>query len=147
MAKPAYRNTETGKCLFGVLSNKNGTWSHPMTARDGSGSVFDKGRIDSIDGLTSLGVWETGSHCDDITTLREPSLTPPMRTESGRPLNSLSILVALMCRSVRFEAQPETVGFSELAQAVKMVPSNSTFHQSGTNEGKKESQKNYNHAT
>ena len=136
MAKPAYRNKETGKCLFGVLVTKNGTWSHPMTARDGSGSVFDKGRIDSIDGLTSLGVWETGSRCDDITTFREPSLTPPMRTDSGRLLNSLSILVSLMCRSVRFEALPETVGFSGLAQAVKMVPHNSTFDQSGSNEGK-----------
>ena len=42
VAKPKYRKEHTGKCMFGVLAAKNGTWSQPVTARDGTGSIYDK---------------------------------------------------------------------------------------------------------
>ena len=133
-----YRNKDTGKCMFGVLAGKNSSWSRSIKAKDGSRSIFEKGSIMAVNDAKTFGIWKSGSKCDSIEGMQEPSMTPPLLdpTEDTED-TSFSILVSLMCRSVKFKPTQTTVEYSPMAKATRMVPDNKTYHQSSPEEGLK----------
>ena len=130
-----YRNKDTGKCMFGVLAGKNSSWSRSIKAKDGSRSIFEKGSIMAVNDAKTFGIWKSGSKCDSIEGMQEPSMTPPLQDPTED--TSFSILVSLMCRSVKFKSTQTTVDYSPMAKATRMVPDNKTYHQSSPEEGLK----------
>ena len=75
-----YRNKDTGKCMFGVLAGKNSSWSRSIKAKDGSRSIFEKGSIMAVNDAKTFGIWKSGSKCDSIEGMQEPSMTPPLQS-------------------------------------------------------------------
>ncbi len=51
--RPASFRSSDGRCLFGALVQRNGTWERPVTVRTGVADVADKGRIVSVEGSNS----------------------------------------------------------------------------------------------
>lgn len=70
-----------GRCMFGVLAEKNNTWEGSVSMMSGKGCLTDKGKIIDFDGATSFEIWEKESTCDAIAGSQEPSATPPVREQ------------------------------------------------------------------
>ena len=90
----------------------------------------------AVNDAKTFGIWKSGSKCDSIEGMQEPSMTPPLQYPlTDAEDTSFSILVSLMCRSVKFQATQTTVDYSPMAKATRMVPDNKTYHQSSPDEG------------
>jgi hypothetical protein len=55
-----------GRCMFGVLAEKNYTWEGEVSIRSGKGCLTDKGKIIDIDGATNFEIWEEDSKVRQI---------------------------------------------------------------------------------
>ena len=82
-----------GKCVFGALVERNGTWDRPVSMLTGFNGLTDKGRILNIAGSPNFDVWEKGSSCDRVSGSFEPSSLPP--TED---LGTVHVLILLFSR-------------------------------------------------
>ena len=120
---PADYRTPDGKCMFGVLVKKNATWTKPITVKNGESDLRTKGEIQDIGGSQEFGVWESGSRCDAVQGVQEPSLLPPMQAN-----RSIDLLIDLMCRAVPLMPSNTTRTYSNHVQATRLTPSNLTFH-------------------
>lgn len=91
---------ENGKCIFGALIEKNGTWERPVRMNSGEATLTKRGLVTSLDHSKHFGIWQQNSQCDSLSGTREPSALPP--TES---MDEFDMLMGIMCRSIRMETR------------------------------------------
>ena len=114
-----------GRCMFGVLAEKNETWEASVSMLSGKGCLGDKGKIIDIDGATSFDIWERDSKCDLIAGSQEPSATPPVRSSSSSS-SSLDLFIGIMCRKVRL-LYSKDVNYTDSIATKRFTPERSTF--------------------
>jgi len=114
-----------GRCMFGVLAEKNSTWEGTVSMLSGKGCLGDKGKIVDIDGATSFDIWERDSKCDLIAGSQEPSATPPVRSSSSSS-SSLDLFIGIMCRKLRLFYSKD-VNYTDTITTKRFTPEKSTF--------------------
>ena len=118
-----------GKCMFGALIERNGTWGSETTMMTGQSGLTDKGRILNIGGSSAFDIWQPDSSCDRLSGTREPSALPP--TEK---LEDFDMLMGIMCRSIKMENN-KNVEYSSRVTANRFIMAADTFQiRSGANQ-------------
>jgi len=112
-----------GRCMFGVLAEKNNTWEGTVSMMSGKGCLSDKGKIVDIGGATDFDIWERQSTCDRISGSQEPSATPPVRSSSPSPLD---LFIGIMCRKVRL-FHSKDVNYTNTISTKRFTPDKSSF--------------------
>ena len=121
--KPKKKNFRRadGKCMFGALTERNGSWDDPKTMLTGLHTLADKGTILDMNGSPYFNVWQKGSECDRVAGSREPSSLP-----SCENIDSFQMLMGIMCRKIRMEFDAN-INYSQGIIAKRFVMSKETF--------------------